>query len=87
MRIAYFLCIMLTGCLANIPERPCPIVTVKVPVKVSCIDSVPQPPTFVTDEQLRNMTDGEFVTSLHIDRLQRRNYESELEAVISACKF
>lgn len=74
--------LLLAGCASTpaLPER------VEVPVPVPCVAQVPARPEFVTDAQLRAMGDYALILSLAKDRLQRRQYEAEVEAVIAACK-
>lgn len=79
--VRYAFLLLLAGCAIQQPVRE-----VKIPVPVSCIKEIPAKPDFVTDMQLMSMTNYQFVTALHADRLLRRDYESMLEAVISACQ-
>lgn len=74
--------LLLAGCATApaLPER------VEVPVPVPCVAEVPARPDLVTDAQLRAMTDYQIILALARDRLQRRQYEAELEAALSACR-
>jgi hypothetical protein len=73
--------LLLAGCASApaLPER------VEVPVAVPCVASVPARPDLVTDAALRAMTDFQLVLALWRDRLQRAQYEAELQAVLAAC--
>lgn len=75
--------LLLAGCATApaLPER------VEVPVPVPCVAAAPVRPEFVTDAALRAMTDYQLVVAMWRDRLQRRQYEAEVEAVIAACRF
>ena len=79
--------LLLAGCGATRPaDPPAPIVTeVRIPVRVECIEEVPKRPDLVTDEELLQLDDGDFVTALHIDRLRRDGYEAQLEAAVEGC--
>lgn len=55
-------------------------------ITVSCVDTVPTKPDFVTDDQLVNMTPPEFVKALHIDRGKRIIYIGKLEAIVDGCR-
>ena len=75
--------LLLAGCATApaLPER------VEVPVPVPCVSAMPVRPDLVTDANLRAMTDYQLVLALWRDRMQRRQYEAEVEAVIAACRF
>ena len=60
-------------------------VQVKIPIPVSCITVSPVRPDFITDEELKKMKDGNFVSAPHLDRMKRQSYELELEAILIAC--
>ena len=62
-----------------------PLISVKIPVVVSCVKFIPKKPLFTTDAELAKIKDGNFVTALHLDRLKRQNYEAELEAILAGC--
>lgn len=79
----YIIVLLLVGCSANPPK----VVQVKIPYAVSCIEQKPTSPEFIADADLLNLKSGNFVTALHIDRLQRINYINELEAVLQACEY
>lgn len=77
--------LLLAGCASTfIPPVPS---ETSIPVGVPCltIDMIPVKPDFVSDAQLAAKPDGQFVLSLASDRLARRDYEKELEAVLFAC--
>lgn len=74
-----------SGCTA-LPEKPPTITEIKIPVAVSCIESVPQKPAFKSDVELRALDDYQVTLSLLKDRAERMIYEGELEAVIEGCK-
>lgn len=77
----YLLILLLTGCGLAAPK----VQTVNIPVIQPCILFAPVKPSLISDAELLKMIDGNFVTALHIDRLKRQSYETELEAVIKAC--
>jgi PBP1b-binding outer membrane lipoprotein LpoB len=80
----YLLVLLLSGCALVSPPK---VVQVKIPVMVSCIQSMPTKPSFITDVELIKMIEGNFVTALHIDRMKRQSYEAELEAILTACQY
>lgn len=71
----------LAGC-GQVVHKP---TVVKVPVPVACISAAPERPAFIGDPELHRMADYEFVLALGEDRVRRRQYEAELEAVIAPC--
>lgn len=87
MRLIILLSICLIGCSSINTSKPKPVI-VEVPVIVKCInqEDLPVRPYFKTDAELLNMSAGEFVRNLHIDRLMKDIYISKLETVIEACK-
>lgn len=82
--ILFLLTIFLTSC--AITPKPPQVVEVKIPVIVKCIENLPVKPAFKKDAELLLLNNAQFVTALHIDRLQRDAYIAELEAVIEGCK-
>jgi hypothetical protein len=62
-----------------------PPAAVDVPIPVSCVREAPRAPALVTDAELRAMNEYQLPLALWRDRLQRRSYERELEAVVQAC--
>lgn len=75
------LCLLLAGCGGlTIPKE------VLLPTPVSCIKEMPLKPLFITDVELQKLPDSDFILSLGEDRLRRKGYEKELEAVLVACK-
>ena len=78
-RLAIAAAAALAGCTTAPPA------TVDVPIPVSCVREAPRPPALVTDAELRAMNEYQLPLALWRDRLQRKGYEGELEAVLSAC--
>lgn len=62
-----------------------PPAAVDVPIPVSCVSEAPRAPALVTDAELRAMNEYQLPLALWRDRLQRKGYERELEAVLIAC--
>ncbi|MFM0391187.1 hypothetical protein [Paraburkholderia phytofirmans] len=60
-------------------------VEAKVQVPVSCIDAVPTAPAFLVDTDLLAPPNGSAVDRLWRDRLQRKQWEGQLEALLVAC--
>jgi hypothetical protein len=60
-------------------------VEAKIEVPVSCIDSVPGAPDFLSDTELLAPPDGSAVDRVWRDHLQRRQWEGQLEALLVAC--
>lgn len=56
-------------------------------IPVSCVREVPRGPAFVTDAELRAMSEYQLPLALWRNRLQRKAYQRELEAVVSACRL
>lgn len=77
----YLLVLLLSGC-SLLPPK---VQEIKVPVILQCVKFSPVKPDLISDAELLKMIDGNFVTALHLDRLQRQSYEAELEAVIAGC--
>lgn len=79
---AIALCAFLTACegVPKLPEK------VLVPVSTPCITEVIQQPAFVTDKELRDASEYNFVIQLAKDRLERRQYIGELEGQIQGCR-
>jgi len=81
---------MLSGC-ASVPNA---VTQVKVPVSVPCVIQKIDKPAFAVDglsiEPPAGVTREEFIwqqmNALRADRLQRKGYESELEAAIRSCQ-
>lgn len=76
--IYLLLTIPLSGCFATVK-------TVDRPVPVPCIAERPTKPSFVTDDELKAMTDYQLTLALYRDRVQRLGYENEIEAVLVGC--
>ncbi len=81
--VCIILCAMLSSCASLLPVKT---LEVKVPVAVPCVQAMPEKPYFITDDELLAYDKGNFITALHVDRLQRQSYEAELEAVLAGCK-
>jgi hypothetical protein len=77
-QIIALLVIPLSGCFATVK-------TVDRPVPVPCIAERPVKPNFVTDDELKAMTDYQLTLALYRDRVQRLGYEAEIEAVLLGC--
>jgi hypothetical protein len=60
-------------------------VEAKVEVPVSCIDSVPLGPAFLSDAELLATPNGSAVDRIWRDHLQRQKWEGELTALLAAC--
>lgn len=60
-------------------------VEVRVPVPVPCAAAVPPPPAWATDGLPAEPGLIEAVRALLAERIQRRAYQAELEAVVRAC--
>jgi uncharacterized protein YceK len=59
--------------------------TVNKAVAVSCVERWPVKPVIHTDAELKKMTDAEFITAVHADRLKLRDYKEQMEAATSGC--
>lgn len=77
----YLIVLLLSGC-SFLPPK---VQEVSIPVIVACVKYTPVKPILISDADLMKLDDGNFVTALHLDRLQRQSYEAELEAVIAGC--
>lgn len=69
---------MLAACASAVPH-------VSIPIAVPCIKEKPTAPAFVTDAELRAMSDYQLGLALYRYRLQAGGYIGELEAVIDGC--
>jgi hypothetical protein len=78
--------ILLTGCAFTTPFVKPEIIEVQVPIAVPCFSEMPTKPEFVTNEQLLELKEGNFVYSLYADRLKRIGYERELESILIGCQ-
>lgn len=58
---------------------------VYVPTPVPCIKEKPVKPAFVTDAELRRMSDYQIPKALWRDRKQRQQYEAEQDVLIDNC--
>lgn len=76
-------CLLFSGCSLIQPRQP--ITEVKIPVRVSCVETVPAKPAFKTDAELKALDDYRLAFSLLKDRADRQIYEGELEAVVAGC--
>lgn len=82
-------CCALAGCESN-PFRheaqpPAPPQTVNKIVRVPCVDKMPACKDIHTDDALKEMDEGMFVTAIHGDRLKLRECRDMLEAVLEGC--
>ena len=77
----YLSVLLLSGC-SLLPPK---VQEIQIPVIIPCVKYSPVKPNLISDADLRKLDDGNFVTALHLDRLQRQSYEAELEAVIAGC--
>jgi hypothetical protein len=84
--IKYLPILLLTGCTFIKPFVKPEIIEVQVPIVVPCISEAPTKPEFLTNEQLFEMKDGNFVYSLYADRLKRIGYINELESLLIGCQ-
>lgn len=82
MKLFILPCLFLTSCATLFPPKT---IEVKIPVAVSCIDVMPEKPDLISDAELWSYENGNFITALHVDRLQRKSYEALLEAVLEGC--
>jgi hypothetical protein len=72
----------MTGCTSapTIPE------TVQIPVRVSCIDHLPEKPKLHTDAEIKAMPDYEAILTLLADRVEDAIYRGQMEAVMEGCR-
>jgi hypothetical protein len=84
--IKYLPILLLSGCWLQQPFVKPEIIEVQVPIIVPCISTLPTKPEFITNEQLLEMQDGNFVYSLYADRLKRIGYIRELESLLIGCQ-
>ena len=60
--------------------------TVNIPIVQKCVTSVPTPPVFPTNEQLQNMSEGDFVLSLANGYKLLQDDDNQLRALLQACE-
>jgi len=82
--------LIIPGCGTSPPAPISPVVhaetiEAKIEVPVSCIDSVPQAPAFLSDTELLAPSNGSAVERVWRDHLQRKQWEGQLEALVVAC--
>lgn len=79
--------LLAAGCAAPPAAVPPSVQTVevRVPVPVPCTVAVPPPPAWATDGLPAEPGLIEAVRALLAERIQRRAYQAELEAVVRAC--
>ena len=81
MRIWLLTSLLLVGC-----ATPDPI-TVRVPVRVPCIEQVPERPALLSDAELAAIeSDYELIIHIARDRRLRQGYQAQLEAAIEGCR-
>ena len=78
----WMLVLALAGC-GSAPQAP---QRVEVPVFTSCVQTVPQRPTYEFDKLPSVATDGEIILALARDWPRGRKYEVELEVIIAGCR-
>jgi hypothetical protein len=87
-------CAALSSALFVIPgcgsAPPAPVVhtetvEAKVEVPISCIDSVPPSPAFLSDAELLAAPSGSAVDRMWRDHLQRQKWEADLTGLLAAC--
>jgi hypothetical protein len=76
--------LLLSSCTAMPPKVT--EVKIPVPIVIKCKLEKVAKPELISDAELVKLPDGAYVWALHRDRLQRKGYEAELEAVINGCK-
>ena len=86
---AALLCLMCQAC-STAPQPVAPITHIetvdnKVPVPVYCLDAMPKKPAFSSDAVLKAGSDGDVIKKLRIDRIERSDYERDLEAALTGC--
>ncbi|MFL9860799.1 hypothetical protein PQR72_34545 [Paraburkholderia madseniana] len=82
--------LVVPGCGSAPPAPISPVVhtetlQAKIQVPVSCIDSLPPTPVFLSDADLVAAPDGSAVDRIWRDHLQRQKWEAELTALLAAC--
>jgi hypothetical protein len=87
---AAVLCLMCQACSTTpqpVVEPITHIETVdnKIPVPVYCLDGMPKKPAFSGDAMLKAGSEGDVIRNLRIDRIERSDYEADLEAALRAC--
>ena len=74
---------VLTGC-STMPE--CQPITVQVPVRVPCIQTVPVKPVSEMDRLTNQATDFQKIQALTVDYISQKQYINALEAVLEGCR-
>lgn len=82
--------LVVPGCGSAPPAPISPVlhtetVQAKIQVPVSCIDSLPPTPVFLSDADLVAAPNGSAVDRIWRDHLQRQKWEAELTALLAAC--
>jgi hypothetical protein len=82
--------LVIPGCGSAPPAPVSPVVhaetvVAKVQVPVSCIDSVPPGPAFLSDADLLAAPNGSAVDRIWRDHLQRQKWEAQLTGLLAAC--
>lgn len=75
--------VYMTGCATNQPKPP--FVEIKIPVRISCVESVPVKPAFKSEAELKAMNDNRLANTLLFERITGQIYMGELEAVVAGC--
>ena len=82
--------LVVPGCGTQPPAPISPVVhaetvEAKIQVPVSCIDTVPAPPVFLSDAQLLAAPNGVAADRVWRDHLQGKEWEGRLTALLAAC--
>ena len=82
--------LVVPGCGSAPPAPVSPVVhaetvEAKVEVPISCIDSMPRAPAFLSDTDLLATPNGSAVDRLWRDHIQRKQWESQIEPLLLAC--
>jgi hypothetical protein len=73
---------MLTGC-SSFPKVPDKVL---VPVPVSCVKQDAIKPDFISHDELKKLTNPNFVLTITGELLKYEGYTSELETIVKHCK-
>lgn len=78
-------CVLFAGCATSNAPTVHPV-EVRIPVPVPCKVSAPTRPAFAVDALPIGSDIWEQMKALRAERLQRKGYELELEAAVTACQ-